>query len=142
MAVNFPVRAPGRQPDVAFTAELDGKLFLSVDQDNAVLQRPGDKPAGVTGVTTADMSKASGPRDATNGYNSPNQSVPVYSQQQLRLGYYSAVTHSDALFGAVMDELDGLGLKDSTLVLVTGDHGWQLGEHTQWGKHTVSIDCP
>ena len=50
MAVNFPVRAPGRQPDVAFTAELDGKRFLSFDQDNklttrAVLQHPdpGDK---------------------------------------------------------------------------------------------------
>ena len=62
----------------------------------------------------------------------------VYLQQQLRLGYYSAVTHSDALFGEVMDAVDGLGLRNSTLVLVTGDHGWQLGEHTQWGKHTVS----
>tara|TARA_B110000208_G_scaffold133746_1_gene161857 strand:+ start:156 stop:1088 length:933 start_codon:yes stop_codon:yes gene_type:complete len=81
------------------------------------------------------MSKCTGPRNAP-AYAGANCSVPLYLQQQLRLGYYSAVTHSDALFGSVIDKLDELGLKSSTVVIVTGDHGWQLGEHSQWGKHT------
>lgn len=81
------------------------------------------------------MSKCTGPRNAPK-YAGHNCSVPQYLQKQLRLGYYSAVTHTDALFGTVIDKLDLLGLTDSTLVVVTGDHGWQLGEHSQWGKHT------
>ena len=30
-----------------------------------------------------------------------------------------------------------LGLSDSTIVMLVGDHGWQLGEHNEWGKQTV-----
>ena len=41
-------------------------------------------------------------------------------QKQLRAGYYSAVTHTDRLFGNVMDALDGSGVADDTFVLVTG----------------------
>jgi arylsulfatase A-like enzyme len=42
---------------------------------------------------------------------------------------YSAVTHSDWLLGMVLDQLDQSGVADRTLVLVTGDHGWQVS-HT------------
>ena len=41
-------------------------------------------------------------------------------QKQLRAGYYSAVTHTDRLFGNVMDALDGSGVADDTFGLVTG----------------------
>jgi len=47
-------------------------------------------------VATLIVARAAGDDvspSANNGYNSPNRSVPVYLQQQLRLGYYSAVTH-------------------------------------------------
>jgi len=54
----------------------------------------------------------------------------------MRLGYYSAVTHSDWLFGKALDTLEEIGAANDTLVVVTGDHGWQLGEHAEWGKHT------
>merc|ERR1712039_158234 len=33
-------------------------------------------------------------------------------------------------------ELENLGHRDDTVVALIGDHGWQLGEHNIWGKHT------
>ena len=32
--------------------------------------------------------------------------------------------------------LEELGLSESTIVAFWGDHGWQLGEHAEWCKHT------
>jgi arylsulfatase A-like enzyme len=55
----------------------------------------------------------------------------------LRHAYYAAVSYVDAQIGRVVDELDRLGLSDNTIVVVWGDHGWHLGDHTIWGKHTT-----
>ena len=38
--------------------------------------------------------------------------------------------------GTVLDGLEAEGLKDNTVVLLHGDHGWQLGEHDSWHKFT------
>jgi arylsulfatase A-like enzyme len=50
-------------------------------------------------------------------------------------GYYACVSYTDAQIGRVLAELDRLGLRDSTIVLLWGDHGWNLGEHGLWCKH-------
>lgn len=51
-------------------------------------------------------------------------------------GYSACVSYMDAQLGKVIDEVKRLGLWDNTVVMLWGDHGWKLGEHNSWCKHT------
>jgi arylsulfatase A-like enzyme len=62
--------------------------------------------------------------------------LPDEYARQLKHGYYAAVSFVDAQVGRVLDELDKLGLRDNTTIILWGDHGWKLGEHDAWSKHT------
>ncbi|MGB3802365.1 MAG: sulfatase [Lewinella sp.] len=52
-------------------------------------------------------------------------------------GYYASVSFVDAQIGKVLDALEATGEADNTIVILWGDHGWNLGDHTMWCKHTV-----
>lgn len=56
--------------------------------------------------------------------------------RKLRHAYYASVSYVDAQVGKVLDELERLGLAENTIVVLWGDHGWHLGDHRVWGKHT------
>jgi len=57
--------------------------------------------------------------------------------REARHAYYACVSYVDAQVGKVMKALDDLGLADDTIVVLWGDHGWNLGEHNYWGKHNT-----
>jgi iduronate 2-sulfatase len=62
--------------------------------------------------------------------------VPSELQRKLIHGYHAAVSYMDAQVGRVLAELKRLKLADNTIVVLWGDHGWHLGDHGIWCKHT------
>jgi len=55
----------------------------------------------------------------------------------VRRHYASCVSYSDMHVGEIMAELKRIGADKNTIVILWGDHGWHLGEHAIWGKHSL-----
>ena len=71
--------------------------------------------------------------------------IPDKMARNLIHGYMACVSYVDAQIGRIVDELDRLGLRENTIIMLWGDHGWHLGEHALWGKATnfeVATRCP
>jgi iduronate 2-sulfatase len=66
----------------------------------------------------------------------PSGPIPPEVAHKLKQAYFAGVSYSDAQVGRVLAELDRLGLRSNTIVVLWGDHGWKLGEHAAWGKHS------
>ena len=55
----------------------------------------------------------------------------------VRKHYAGCVSYADALVGRLIAGLEKHGKADQTIILLWGDHGWHLGEHAIWGKHSL-----
>ena len=56
-------------------------------------------------------------------------------------GYYASVSYMDALIGDLIDGLDAMGLRDNTTIILWSDHGFFLGEHGFWCKHSTFYEA-
>jgi len=68
--------------------------------------------------------------------NIPDGKISDDLARQLKHGYFAAISYMDAQVGKLLDELDRLKIADNTIIVLWGDHGWKLGEHGAWCKHS------
>ena len=74
-----------------------------------------------------------------------NTTLPDSVTLDLRRAYYSTISYIDSKIGDIIATLDELGMTDNTIISFWGDHGFQLGEHGIWCKHTnfeLSLHAP
>ena len=71
-------------------------------------------------------------------YTGMPKSGPLSDEQARSMihGYHAAISFMDAQVGRVLAELNALGLRENTIIVLWGDHGWHLGDHGFWCKHT------
>ena len=67
-------------------------------------------------------------------------------KRNLLHGYLASISYIDAQVGLLLDKLEQLELRKKTIVVLFGDHGYQIGEHGMWAKkHTnyeTSVHVP
>ena len=71
----------------------------------------------------------------------PPENVTTRFEQVLFDGYAGEIAYTDHCIGQVVDELRELGLYDSTMIIITSDHGEMLGQHGE-GFHGYFIYQP
>ena len=84
------------------------------------------------------------PRIALHGsgelrrYTDQVKSGPITDdkQRQVKHAYYACISYIDEQIGKVLQALEKNGLRDNTIVVLWGDHGYHLGEQNLWGKTT------
>jgi arylsulfatase A-like enzyme len=65
--------------------------------------------------------------------NRPKQNVPESEATLASDAYDDCIGYLDTQIGKLMDELKSRGLLENTLVVITSDHGEEMGEHGLFG---------
>lgn len=62
--------------------------------------------------------------------------IPDEKARELVHGYYACISYIDAQIGKIVEALEKSGCLNNTIIVLWGDHGWHLGDHGLWNKHT------
>ena len=110
--------------------------------DNMRVQDNLPEPAFVNSAELREYSDMSGIPSWTGA---TDETLTNEKTVELRQAYYASVSYVDTLIGEVIQELKNKNLYDNTVIIVTSDHGYHLGEHNMWTKNTnfeVAVQVP
>ena len=82
------------------------------------------------------------PRPAYASLSKEEANIKPELAKQAIQGYHAATTFMDAQVGRVVSELERLGLREKTIIVMTSDHGYHLGEHGLWRKQSLFDRVP
>jgi iduronate 2-sulfatase len=106
------------------------KAYLDLYKDAKLKPIPHpEKPSG--------LSTWHGSGEFFGNYVSGDPRTDPACAEEMRKSYAACVSYSDAQVAKILKKLDELKLTEKTIVVLWGDHGWHLGEHGVWGKHTL-----
>jgi len=76
--------------------------------------------------------------DELRSYTDIPNTGNISEDKQLELihAYYASVSYIDFLIGKLTQRLEELDLAKNTIIVLWGDHGWHLGDHNLWCKHS------
>ncbi|MEN8117047.1 MAG: sulfatase [Bacteroidota bacterium] len=77
------------------------------------------------------------PKDALRNQNGNVQGMSEKQQRQAIEAYMASVRFMDQQVGRLLDVLDRLKVRNETIVIFISDHGYNLGEHDCWAKHSL-----
>jgi len=77
-------------------------------------------------------------RELLTQYRGLPKKTPLDAEATEKLvhGYLASVSYVDAQIGRVLRGLRDLGMENNTIVVLTSDHGFHLGDQSMWGKAT------
>ena len=121
------------KPHLPFVAPKKYRDLYSVEEIREI--DPKSLPKGAADYMY-EWNEISSYGDPEGNLFSGDQGVGENQTHELIGAYYACVSFIDAQVGRVLDALDELGLSDSTAVVIWSDHGFHLGDHGRWAKHT------
>ncbi|MBM4419193.1 MAG: sulfatase [Chloroflexi bacterium] len=112
----------------------DGRpFFLAIDSFDP--HEPWDPPRYYTDLYNPGYDGV----EVINPQYGPSEYLSPAELRHMRALYAGEVTMTDRWLGIFVDHLRSTGLLDDTLLIVTADHGHQLGEHGLTGKISMGL---
>lgn len=127
------------KPHLPFVAPK--KYWDMYDREKLPLAAYQEQPSNAVDIASHDVGEIRAYTDIPQIIETTKQkdfgiTLPVEKQKELIHGYYAAVSYMDAQVGILLHTLDSLGLTENTIIILWGDHGWHLGDHNLWCKHS------
>ena len=119
---HLPFNAPKKYWDLYDRDEIDLAVFRGLTEDT---------PAVAYHDFGELKSYSEIPKAAQAG-----EELSITKQKEMIHGYMACISYIDALLGKLLNALDEENLTNNTVIVLWSDHGFHLGDHTLWCKHS------
>lgn len=127
---NFFMSVGYRKPHLPFVAPK--KYWDMYDRTSITVAKNHYQPENMPSHARTNWGELKSYRDI------PSDATELSAEKMLELthGYYACISYVDAQIGRLLQGLESKGLSENTVIVLTSDHGYKLGEHKMWCKHT------